>query len=108
MIRRRILEEIEKQFTSFGSTRNLAWQQCFSGDNAFKSEKHEQDFLTYLESTRKHKELVDLYFPFRNVTESHKVESAAKRVGLDLPKVLLGDVNGEVQESVPKAQSCAK
>ncbi|KAJ1925834.1 hypothetical protein IWQ60_004321 [Tieghemiomyces parasiticus] len=46
-----------------------------------------QDTLTYMNGTRRHKELDELYNPNRNITEGERIGLSAKRVGLSLPKL---------------------
>ncbi|KAJ1967264.1 hypothetical protein IWQ62_001969 [Dispira parvispora] len=46
-----------------------------------------QDILTFLNGNRRHRELSDLYNLANRFTESEKVQLAATRVGLGLPRI---------------------
>ncbi|KAK9722626.1 hypothetical protein K7432_002531 [Basidiobolus ranarum] len=90
-----LLQEVDLQLTQ--KTKNVYWNEQLqliykekldngTPEVAAKVQADVQDILCYLESSRKHKELMERYSPLANVTPEEKLSMTANRVGLQLPK----------------------
>ncbi|CAO3668455.1 unnamed protein product [Rhizopus microsporus] len=93
-IYRQLLREVNKQYTK--GTNNPSFAQELKA--IYKGNQHvtnpskvtalnnnAENVLTYLQSSRKHKELRELYSAIV-LEQKKKIELSAKRVGLNLPK----------------------
>ncbi|ORY03874.1 hypothetical protein K493DRAFT_297233 [Basidiobolus meristosporus CBS 931.73] len=95
-----LLQEIDLQLTQ--KTNNPYWREQLqliykerlennSPEVSAKLQADAQDILTYLESSRKHKELLERYNPHMNITPDERLNLTANRVGLQLPKAFNPD-----------------
>ncbi|KAJ1660182.1 hypothetical protein IWQ61_000863 [Dispira simplex] len=93
---RGLLREIRHLHTNV-ETRQVAQQELYQRfHNARQVDNPErlrnlyregQDILTFLNGNRRHRELSDLYNLANRFTESEKIQLAANRVGLGLPRI---------------------
>lgn len=56
-----------------------------------------ENMLAFMQSTRRHRELMTEYYPTTNSTELEKIKLTANRVGLDMPKMFLNALGEEAQ-----------
>ncbi|KAG9295241.1 hypothetical protein G9A89_000064 [Geosiphon pyriformis] len=93
---RHLLREVNSQFTKLN--KNPLWrnelfrafrQKGYVKNDAKKEQllRDAQNVLTFLESNRKFRELLDKANPTHKQSVQERVEMTAHRVGLELPKV---------------------
>ncbi|KAI8065180.1 hypothetical protein BC940DRAFT_305037 [Gongronella butleri] len=108
---RQLLKEINQQYTKVANTDQYAnelravYRQNMVVTDPAKIAALNQtadDLLSFLQATRKHKELRERYSSIV-LEQKKRVEMSAKRVGLQMPKQYEPGVEEQVQSRVDKA-----
>ncbi|KAJ8590333.1 hypothetical protein M405DRAFT_766567 [Rhizopogon salebrosus TDB-379] len=93
---RKVLREIAKASVKPRSARNkdiASNFRAFFAENAQSGDarpfQHDmQNVLTFLGSQRQYKALLERYNPLIDLTGEERIEATARRVGLNMPKIL--------------------
>ncbi|KAL1915129.1 uncharacterized protein VTP21DRAFT_7610 [Calcarisporiella thermophila] len=107
---RRLLREVNLQFVR--PTKNTfhrhhlsqSFRQPISTEAELLRRKQDaEDVLLFLESRRKHSELLERYSPV-NADQAERIELAAKRVGLNLPRAFGFREEAESEQAEPQPE----
>ncbi|KXN70530.1 hypothetical protein CONCODRAFT_85232 [Conidiobolus coronatus NRRL 28638] len=92
---KKIVDQATHQFTTY-TPQSVAvpyltshFQKLETDTSDKKLAQQGEAVLSYLQSTRKHQELLEAYAS--PISEDQKIEATAKRVGLQLPKLFTGE-----------------
>ncbi|KAJ3296245.1 hypothetical protein HK104_001810 [Borealophlyctis nickersoniae] len=100
---RGILREISKQYTRVNN--NRVWHKTAvdafrtgansTGDAAERALADAKDVLTYMRSSRVHREMMEQYWPTKGLSQEELLRRTANTVGLSLPKTVEGGAGVE-------------
>ncbi|KAI0699400.1 hypothetical protein BC835DRAFT_1267844 [Cytidiella melzeri] len=90
---RSILREFNKASTSARATRNKVissniralFEKQREGEERERFLYDMQNFKTFMQSQRIHKELLERYNPLHDLNTEERIKATARRVGLDMP-----------------------